>query len=599
VKSRFYTIILCLLGATIMTAESIYPTTDSYYEGLKKRQENIFHGLTGRMWKEGDDGRMKIYLGMAKLYTGVDVENGLKLLNDVASDPKNFDCFNSYSMMDCVLRFWDKLPGKLINHVLINMASRFGENKGFTENHKLMYRTARYLYGQTWPDGPKFADGMTPVEGMKEAEEWINNFIDRATSLGMMEYDSVNYHSFYLLCFTSLYDFSTDQLMRQKAWMMMQLLLADWAPEYLKGNWIGSHSREKHNQATHTIFNSGTAIPFGYLFFGDSTFYPSLDETFYVLLGAIQDFRPLSIIGDIATNRSKPYVHKETKAPRRGFGCNTSDLPTWKYDYVTKDYALSSSYGDITAVENHRWDLTWVSPRDGSTLFFINPSYSGEQLSKYFDGDKKTLAEKIAGERPYYKDPNKWVEGSQFEKMLQHENSIIVLYDIPKDERNQNVNGFFSKAIENRVEEDGWIFCDTDNVYIAVKPLTKGVWHEEEDHFRFTLNSSKTGIVMEVAQKSEYPSFDAFKAQIKKNNLSVDIDKMHVAYTDSRGDKFDYTYPDKRSVNGKAITFDNWPLFGGPFVNSIKGSKIINLTYGKEKVTLDFNRILPDFFEAS
>jgi len=590
-KQQFKLIILsiCFLTASLR-AQGKYLTNWDYYTQLEERRQVILAGLAGQTWKEGDDHRRRVYLGVVKLFTGVDRENGLKLLNDAINDPIHWGCFNVYSIMDAILRIGDQLPPQLIEKAKFQLATHFGEDKGFTENHKLQYRTARYLFGQTWPEGPIFADGMTPLEAMQEAQNWVDDWIDRTVSAGQLEFDSVNYHSLYYLCMTTIYDFAKDPLMKRKAWMMMQILIADWAPEYLKGNWIGAHSREKYNQVIHTILNCGVSIPFGYLFFGDSHYHPELEETYYVGLAAVQGFRPLALLGNIATDRSQPYIHKETKAPRQGFGINTSDLPTWKYSYVTKDYALGSSYGDITAVENHRWDITWVSEKDGSTCFFINPSYSKEQLLKYFDDDPDKIVDNIVRQRPYYKDPNKWIEGSPFEELFQHENTIIALYDIPEKERNGRVNGFYSKIIEERIQDQsGWLFCQTDSIYFAVRMLTEFEWHEEKDHFQVTMNNRRTGVIMEVAQQAEFSSFEAFQNRIKNNDLFIEMNKLHIVYRNSRGDNLDFTYPDKRKLNGKEIAFENWPLFSGPFVNAKKGTKIIEIKYGREKVILDFN----------
>ena len=588
---------LCLLSILFVfiiplrvDSQSHYPDHWSYHEQLEDRREVILSALAGQTWKPGDDYRRRIYLGVVKIYTGIDRENGIRYLRDALDDSVHWGCFNVYSMMDAVLRLGSLLPPDIAAETRSRLAENFGEDKGFTENHKLQYRTARYLYGQTWPDGPVFADGMTPLQARAEAEAWIKDWVDRTVSIGMYEYDSVNYHSLYYLCMTSLYDFSQDEKLKTMSWMMMQVLLADWAPEYLNGNWVGSHSREKYNQVTHTLLNCGVAIPFGYLFFGDSNFHPELEETYYSGLAAVQGFRPLPVIGSIATDRSTPYVHLETKAPRRGIGICTRDIPVWKYTYVTKNYSLSSSYGDISAVENHRWDLTWVSDRDGSTCFFINPSNSAEQLLRYFDSTPDEIVPAITKQRPYYIDPNKWIEGSPYEELCQHENTVIALYDIPEDEINGHVNGFFSKIIEQRVrKENGWIFCDADSIYFAVRPFTNGVWHEEESHFRLTLDNRRTGVLMEVANKSEYDSFLSFQRRITANPLKIDLKNLRVVYKNSNGTRIDFTHAGKRMIDGKQMTYKTWPLFGGPFVNSKKLSKVITIQYGVEKAILDFN----------
>jgi hypothetical protein len=591
IKKVFIIVIfITMLVPVHLISQPKYATNWDYESQLETRRQVILSALAGQTWKQGDDPRRRVYLGVVKNFTGIDREAGLRYLWDAVNDTTDWGSFNVYSIMDAVLRVGDRLPPEMIEKAKQQLSANFGADKGFTENHKLQYRTARYLFGQTWNNGPNFADGSTPKEGMKEAEDWIFDWTDRTVTVGQLEFDSVNYHSLYYLCMTTLYDFAHDPVMQRKAWMMMQLLLADWAPEYLKGNWIGAHSREKYNQVTHTILNCGVAIPLGYLFFGDSRFHPELEETYYVGLAAVQGFRPLAIIGNIATDRLSPYVHRETKAPRRGFGISTSDLPIWKYNYVTKDYALGSSYGDLTAVENHRWDVTWVSERDGSTCFFINPSYSAEQLLKYFDDDPAKIVANITRQRPYYKDPNKWIEGSPYEQLLQHENTIIALYDIPKHERNSHVNGFFPKIIDERIEDaSGWIFFRADSIYFAVRTITKKEWIEERDHFRVTLNDRKTGVIMEVAQQSEFSSFKVFQDKIRGNHLFVDRNKLHISYTNSRGDRLDFAYPDQRVINGEKVIFENWKLFDGPFINSKKGSKVIEIQYQQEKVILDFN----------
>jgi hypothetical protein len=583
-------ILSLMVTVSCLNAQGLYPTNWEYYTQLEMRRQVILSALAGQSWMEGDDLRRRIYLAGVKIYTGIDRDTGLQYLWDAVNHPHPWGSFNVYSCMDLVLRIGHLIPPQLIQKIKVRLALSFSSYKGFTENHKLQYRTARYLFGQTWPTGPTFKDGSTPSDGKAEAEHWINDWIARTVSVGMMEYDSVNYHSLYLLCINTLFDFAQDSLMKRKAWMMMHLLLADWAPEYLEGNWVGAHSREKYDQVIHTKLNCGTAIPFGYLFFGNSQYFPEIPEPYYVGLAAVQNFKPLALVGNIATDRRIPYIHRETKAPRRGFGISESELPIWKYTYVTKSYALGSSYGDLTAVENHRWDLTWTSKKDGSTCFFINPSYSAKQLLKYFDSTPKEIIPEIVRQRPYYKDPNKWVEGSPYEDLFQHKNTIIALYNIPKDEVHTHVNGFFPKIIQERkTDPSGWIFCRTDSIYFAVKPLTKPRWIEENDHYRLKLVNPKTGILMEVAQQADYLSFENFKQQIKKNPLKIDKKILRVTYTNSEGDCLDFRFGKRRLLNGEEIRFEDWPLFSGPFINSSKGSKIITLQHNREKIILNFN----------
>ena len=44
-----------------------------------------------------------------------------------------------------------------------------------------------------------------------------------------------------------------------------------------------------------------------------------------------------------------------------------------------------------------------------------------------------------------------------------------------------------------------------------------------------------------------------------------------------------------RSVNGVPANLSDWPLFEGPWMISQRGTGVITLHYGAERVTLDFN----------
>lgn len=574
----------------IIRAQPNFSNDEEYYRGLELRQERIISELAGQSWEEGMDYRKRIYLGIVKVYSGIDGETGLQYLEDAVNDSVHWGFFDLYSFMEAIYRLGNKLPQDLILKAKERISKNFKEDKGFTENHKLQYRTAAYLYGQKWPDDPVFNNGESPAEAKKEAEEWIYNWIDRTLRNGMYEFDSVNYFSLYFLCFASLSDFAEDPVMKKKAWMMMNLMLADMAVDYLKGNMTGSHSREKFNQVTHTRFNCGTAIPFAYLFFGGSEFYAELPETYYVGLAAVQAFKPLSIIAGIATDRSVPYIQREKKASRKGLGICTLDIPVWKYNYMSRNYSLGSSNGDISAIEYHKWDLTWVSENDGSTCFFINPSNSAERLLKFFDAPADKIVDAILSERPYYDNPEKWIEPSEYEKLFQHKNTIIVLYDIPDNEINTHVNGFFPKIIEEKIEKEGWIFCRADSIYFAVKPITKGQWLERSNHNILRLNDRKTGVIMEIAERSDYSSFRNFIKKILKNDLQVDYDDLRVIYTNSEGDKLDFKYPDSRYLKGWIYDVYSSKIFEGPFINSGHVGRLIEISYKEQKLILDFEK---------
>lgn len=581
---------LCLALVGNLTAKSLYPNDEAYRTAFSERCAEVQEIMAHKMWSPGEDSRMRIYLGVVKLATGIDADTGLRYLEDAVNDTSaTWGCFETYPFMDAVLRLGDKLPPELVAKIHTRLAESFTDDYGFTDNHMLQLHTARYLFGQTWPNGPALADGNTPVESQQASATWIEQWIDATIARGMYEYDSPNYHHLYLLCFASLYDYAQDEHLRQKAWMMMQVLLVDWASEYLDGNWVGSHSREKYDQVLHTREHTGAATQFGRLYFGGAPLRLDLAESFFIALASIQKFQCLPMVGHIATDRDQPYTLRELKAPRRGV--NMMDrAPTWKYTYVEPEFAVGCSWGDLTDVEHHRWDLTWVSPHDGSTCFFINPSYSAQQLVRYFDVPVEKIMSFIDGERPYYADPNKWVEGSPYEDVFQHENTIVAIYDIPADASRQHINGFFPHVIEERREQDGWILAKADNIFFAVWTSAPGEWHPEKDYDRLTIHHPKTAVILEAVAADTEKSFDAFCARILASKPTFDEHWLTAKYTTTRGHHIRFTHHGNRQVDGVTTNLDTWPTFEGPWMNSLPGTGIVTLQYGDQKKVLDFNR---------
>lgn len=576
-------------GTPSVRAQGLYPDDASYRTAFQERAAYVRETMAHKTWSPGQDTRMRIYLGVVKVATGIDAATGLQLLEDAVADQQRpWHSFEVYAFMDAVIRLGDKLPPALVEKIRTRLAASFTDDFGFTDNHILQFRTARYLFAQVWPDGPTFADGSSPAQAQHEAAAWIERWIDRTVNDGMYEYDSPNYQHLYLLCFATLHAYAQDELLQRKSEMILQVLLADWATEYLHGAWVGAHSREKYNQVLHTHENTGAATQFGRLYFGGAPLRLDLAECFFISLAGLQTFEALPMLGRIATDRTQPYILRELKAPRRGPGITYGE-PTWKYTAVAPEFAVGSSWGDLTDVEQHRWDLTWVSPQDGATCFFINPSDSAKQLHRYFRDPLEEIRGRVLRERPYYSDPNKWVEPSPHEDVMQHENAVIDLYDIPPDETHQHINGFFPHVIAEKREQDGWILCRADGIFFAVWTSVPGTWHPQKDHDRLTIVHPKTAIILEAVAAKDEKSFDAFCARVTANRPTFDEKTLTATYTTLRGRHLQFTHRGARLVDGVAVNLDTWPLFEGPWLNAHRRTGIITLNYGKERAVLDFN----------
>ena len=117
--------------------------------------------------------------------------------------------------------------------------------RGDTENHWVMYYTSLYLMAQLWPDrdGGQWYTGKSSAENMREAAGWLESWVHLTTTRGQGEYDSPNYMGLYLLSMSYLSAWARDPSMKQRATMMLDYLIADYAAEEVDGVYVGAHSR--------------------------------------------------------------------------------------------------------------------------------------------------------------------------------------------------------------------------------------------------------------------------------------------------------------------------------------------------------------------
>jgi len=526
----------------------------------------------------------------AKYVTGKDIPTANRFLEILISEPGG-DMFFTYPLMGAYLYGEGKIPAAVKKKVR-KVWSTYTPYRGDTENHWVMYYTALYLAAQTWPNqsGSTWFNGKSSRENFDDARGWLNHWMKTTTTIGQGEFDSPAYASFYLSSMFVLYEFAKDAVMKRKARMMIDYLLADFAVEYLNGMYCGGHSRDYPETVVDPKRSAMTG--WGWLFFGQMDFYPRGEALF----AAISSYRLPEIIYRIATDRSKPYVNMERKRVRNilRFGAERNP-PVYKYDYMTKDYCLGSLHGGILQpIQQHTWDVTFVSDKTHCTLFTLHPYYSGHELAMFFPEEGKLSVAEVALTKTSYNKDNKWTSSSPYEQTFQYKNSIIVLYNIEPSERIEHIDGFFPKDLDERkMDISGWIFCRSGNTYIAYYPLKSYHWIEEDICHRLRSLDLKNGCVVEVASADDYPSFEAFQTRIRSNRLDYgDFDKtLTVSYTTSSGDTLQFTYNGKRTVNGKEINFADYKLFNSPFLQADVGSEKLTMRYGNKERVLDFKKV--------
>jgi hypothetical protein len=470
--------------------------------------------------------------------------------------------------------------------------------RGDTENHWLLYYTSLYLMAQMWPgqDGGQWYTGKSSEENLREAASWIESWVRLTTRRGQGEYDSPHYMGLYFLSMSYLAEWAKDPAMKQRAAMMLDYLIADYAAENLDGIYVGAHSRVYDRPVLEKWLN--VSSDFGWVLFGLGRPMDPPDSyiIFYLLASA---YEPPEILKRIATDRSQPYTHYERKRTRNRWRF-FDDLhgPVYKTTYVRHEYAVSSDQGGaLQPIQEHSWDVTWNVPDPRgveNTLFTLHPYSSLVELETYFTFPADVGISGVVSSKKSYDSPDKFVGGSPFEKIFQDRDSVIVLYDIPPGTRFPHINGFFSKDLADlREDPSGWIFATGGDAYIACRPLRPYSWMPIEGGGKRLFSPYlKNGIVVQVASRSEFANRDVFQRAILALDLEFHLEPTpSVRFRSLNGRTMAFTYGAIPQVEGTPLAYDRWPLFGGPFVEAAVDSEQLILKWGKMRRTLDFRKL--------
>ncbi|HYO84223.1 MAG TPA: hypothetical protein VES20_22655 [Bryobacteraceae bacterium] len=467
--------------------------------------------------------------------------------------------------------------------------------RGDTENHLLLYYSSLYLMSQLWPDADWYT-GKTSADNMREAAAWIESWVKLTTTRGQGEYDSTHYMGVYLLPMSYLSAWSDDPKMRQRARMMLDYLIADYAVENLQGIYVGAHARTDDKQVLEKW--SGVSGDFGYVLFGLGPKVESANHyVLYYLLAS--GYEPAEILQRIATDRSKPYTHYERKRTRNRWRFNEAlHGPVYKTTYMRREYAVSSDQGGVLQpIQQHSWDITWSVPDPRgvhNTLFTLNPHSSLHELQTYFVFGPDFGVEAVVRSKKTYDSPDKLLGGSPYEKILQDQDAVIVLYNVPAETRFPHVNGFFSKDLVQVAEDpSGWIFARGGDAWIAVRTLQPYVWKPMEGGGRRLLSLHRqNGTVLQAAAASEYATLDAFRSAILALPLEYRAEPTPgVRFRSLRGASMEFTWGEPPKLNGKLVDYSRWPLFGGPFLEAEVDSERLSIRHGSKRRLLDFRNL--------
>ena len=440
-------------------------------------------------------------------------------------------------------------------------------DSGITENHKLMLAATRFLASEELPNevfvGNYSADDPT---GKYHLLKIMSDFVTQ----GMVEHDSPVYHAMYLGAFRTLADFAKDEEVKHKAEIVFEWLLINPSGEWLDGHWAASSLRKFPSVHRQNEYGAGQYAL--WLFFGGKEPSSFSVEAAYSVQHAVASYRIPGIIQDIAQQRQSPYVHR---AYDRWGG--TIDDRFFKTTYMAPEGAIYSQFEEQGnklgwSKQGHRWGIVWTESNQDSIFWVTHPK-------KRAKADKKTRGI------------------TNYEQVLQHNKTIVGVYNIPANDAHKYVIGKTPQGFTDYIDrsEQGEIYLDYGTVMIGLSLFTIGSngerigfdWSSQDTQFQgprsIPQGKLKVGLVAVAAFRGEFANLTEFANALnfkERINGSQILDKYpRIQYTDLDGHLLDIRFNRHLKLDNQDLDIQSWPLIENPWTTYPQGGNM-KLTFG-------------------
>ncbi|MFK7850552.1 MAG: hypothetical protein AB8D78_06195 [Akkermansiaceae bacterium] len=462
-----------------------------------------------------------------------------------------------------------------------------------TENHHTMDFTLHWHFAKYVKDHPDYKDRV--YNGAKAAEHyaaWNDYFLhyclQRARYGICTEMRSDGYNATWAKGLVNFYDFG-DTRAKKAAKMLLDLYLAYWAEEQIKGHMGGGAARVRGFNYTHQKRNHGNA-QLAWMYFGIGE--PQVISGHYIGY-MLSKYRPPALIADLALDEAGRGKYEITQRAQ-GLGQN-SNGSSWmhqitphlfrtdgggnlRYSYCDPEFIIGCVMSEARPLED--WVRLNVQSRWQGVIF------NGEY-------DPRIV--------PIVKAKNN--RDTQNASWCVQKKGSLIVHQLKDALGAEGIMVWMSKkGLSDPVEEDGIVFVEAPGAYASFRAAW-GDYSFEKKQFGtqpkltppgFVLIPANplTPVILEVMAKADVENFEEFKKRVKA--ATVSRSGAVLTYQSIYGDllTLDTSYSGNPTINGQAIDYQPERVFNSPFIISDYKSGVMRIRKGREEIVHDFNTLL-------
>jgi hypothetical protein len=490
--------------------------------------------------------------------------------------------------------------------------------------------TAGLLAAQEWTD---FTDlnNKTAAQITAYNRPRIINTLNNIYHNNCKEMDAFVYLPTDMMYIRMLAEFSTDEEIRQRSYVVYQQMIAAMVGAWNQGLYVANPPRSKGwNQLVAGQFAPNSRISaLAWLFFGNpgNSFLMTNQHlsdgdnyaVFCFWIAYVRNISPLQAILDAEKRKTFPYEYKsyiDDKTVDR----NNNIAQNWKYykyTYQSRNFGMATQteipYNLGNAVSTYAYKeikrtyLAWQNDETNQRFFTVcqdNPERPTDAVN----------ANGIAyGENPYH-------------RVLQYKNAAVGITNVPTTYLNNNryqlYVPFTRLGIKLRIISDDWVFCHTGSMMFAfrtIEPfsvLTSRMPYNVPncDLLMFTDMTTHKGswilqateITDDLKGDSREEELDKFKAKLLTNSrietLNYESAVPRIRYTSMDGDVLDLTYfpptsayTNQYKINGTDQTLGDGNLYNSPYVRQAdKSDDVYIYNTDEQPVILNWNDPVPN-----